>query len=78
MFGGLKKPKLQNRKQAERKACRIQACPKDMEQESHFMEIIDLHVLEISMQQKHATDEHCDPYFRARLRILSSDVVIVM
>lgn len=78
MLGGLKKPRLQNRKQAERKVCRMQACPTDMKQKSRFMDIIDLHVLEISTWQKRVTDKHCDPYFRATLSILSSDVVKVM
>lgn len=68
--------KFQNKK-AKRTICVIQACPANMEEKKHFIEIIDLHVLEIKWQ-KHVTTELCDPCFRATLSVLSCNLFKVM
>lgn len=66
--------KLQNRKQAERTICGIQACPTDMKQKKCFIETIDVNVVEIQWQ-KHVTEKPCDPCFRATLSVLSCNFV---
>lgn len=65
---------LQNRKQAGRTVCGIQACPTDMKQKKCFIETVDVNVLEIQWQ-KHVTEEPCDPCFRATISVLICNFV---